>query len=55
MGIEGLGKTYDIPPIKKEQEPGMHKEQKERKKRERKKTKDEKNHTINNGRVDIRI
>ncbi len=55
MGIDGLGKTYDIPPIKKEQEPGMNKERRERKKKERKKIKNEEDHIIQKGRVDIRI
>ena len=55
MGIDGLGSTYGVPAIKKEQEPVMDKRKKQDKKQDGKKKKGKKDNYIHEGKIDIRI
>ena len=55
MAVEGLGKTYGIPAVKKEQDPGMYRKKKERRKQGGKKKEEEKNQKGKDGNIDIRV
>lgn len=55
MAIEGLGKTYGIPEVKKEREPVMNKKKNEQKNEKEKKREEEKKDNIRKGIIDIRI
>ncbi len=55
MAIEGLGNLYSIPSIKKDQEPGMNQKKKQRKGKKEDREKEEDQHNVREGKIDIRI
>jgi hypothetical protein len=55
MAIEGLGKIYDVPEIKKEREPLMNKKKNHQRDEKGKKREEEKQQKIEEGKIDIRI
>lgn len=55
MAIEGLGNTYGIPEVKKEQGPVMNKKKNNNKNRKEKNREEEKKDVNKEGRIDIRI
>lgn len=55
MAIEGLKNIYGIPPVKKEQEPGMNQRNKQRKDLKKRRKKVEESQLDTEGKIDIRV